>query len=133
MSDNEHPNILLVDDKIENLLALEVILKEFECNLIRATSGQQALRRVLEHEFALVLLDVQMPGMDGFEVAELMKSRQESKDIPIIFITAISKEHEYVMKGFDVGAVNYMYKPVDPDKLRSKVRRWLNIYRWGKK
>ncbi len=133
MSDNEHPNILLVDDKIENLLALEVILKEFECNLIRATSGQQALRHVLEHEFALVLLDVQMPGMDGFEVAELMKSRQESKDIPIIFITAISKEHEYVMKGFDVGAVNYMYKPVDPDKLRSKVRRWLNIYRWGKK
>ncbi len=93
------------------------------------TSGSHALELILEHEFALVLLDVQMPDMDGFETAELMRGSERSKHIPIIFITAISKEQKYVFKGYEAGAVDYLFKPIEPEILQSKVDVFLDLYR----
>ena len=125
---NDHVNILLVDDRPENLLALEAILEPLGQLLIRATSGPDALRKVLETEFAVILLDVQMPGMNGFEVAEIIKSRERSRTIPIIFLSAISKEDAYVFKGYSMGAVDYVFKPFNPDVLRSKVAVFVDLY-----
>ncbi|MFQ5714572.1 MAG: diguanylate cyclase [Candidatus Scalinduaceae bacterium] len=127
MNKTEKENILIVDDRPENLLALEKLLKRPDLNIIRATSGNGALAMVLEHDFALVLLDVQMPDMDGFETAELMRENDETKHIPIIFVTAISKEQKYVFKGYDSGAVDYLFKPLDPDILKSKVNVFLEL------
>ena len=121
-------NILLVDDRPENLLALEAILEPLEQNLIRATSGADALKEILQRDFAVILLDVQMPGMNGFEAAQLIKAREKSRHIPIIFLTAISKEEEYVFKGYTVGAVDYLFKPFQPDILRSKVSVFVELY-----
>jgi CheY-like chemotaxis protein len=132
-STTEKENILLVDDRPENLLALEGALEDLNCNLFKATSGQEALRLVLKHEFDLVLLDVQMPGMDGFEVAELIRGKQETRELPIIFITAISKEQKYIHKGYEVGAENYLFKPIEPDVLRNKVKAALDYHRYKKK
>ena len=115
-------DILLVDDRAENLLALEAILEPLGQRLVRAQSGQDALRQLLERDFAVILLDVQMPGMNGFETAQMIKSRERTKFIPIIFLTAISKEEEYVFQGYSVGAVDYMFKPFQPAILRSKVQ-----------
>jgi signal transduction histidine kinase len=120
--------ILLVDDRPENLLALEAILEPLGQMLIRATSGPDALKRVLETEFAVILLDVQMPGMNGFEVAEIIKSRERSRTIPIIFLSAISKEDAYVFKGYSMGAVDYVFKPFNPDVLRSKVAVFVDLF-----
>ena len=120
--------ILLVDDRPENLLALEAILEPLGQALIRATSGPDALKRVLETEFAVILLDVQMPGMNGFEVAEIIKSRERSRTIPIIFLSAISKEDAYVFKGYSMGAVDYVFKPFNPDVLRSKVAVFVDLF-----
>jgi signal transduction histidine kinase len=125
---NQQVNILLVDDRAENLLALEAILEPLGQVLIRATSGGDALRKVLETEFAVILLDVQMPGMNGFEVAEIIKSRERSRTIPIIFLSAISKEDAYVFKGYSMGAVDYVFKPFNPDVLRSKVAVFVDLY-----
>jgi len=125
---NDHVNILLVDDRPENLLALEAILEPLGQLLIRATSGPDALRKVLETDFAVILLDVQMPGMNGFEVAEIIKSRERSRTIPIIFLSAISKEDAYVFKGYSMGAVDYVFKPFNPDVLRSKVAVFVDLY-----
>jgi signal transduction histidine kinase len=125
---SERVNILLVDDRPENLLALEAILEPLGQLLIRATSGPDALRKVLETEFAVILLDVQMPGMNGFEVAEIIKSRERSRTIPIIFLSAISKEDAYVFKGYSMGAVDYVFKPFNPDVLRSKVAVFVDLY-----
>jgi two-component system, sensor histidine kinase len=127
MSD-ERVNLLLVDDRAENLLALEAILEPLGQNLIRATSGPEALKHVLATEFAAILLDVQMPGMNGFEVAEIIKSREKSRTIPIIFLSAISKEDAYVFKGYSMGAVDYVFKPFNPDVLRSKVAVFVDLY-----
>ncbi len=127
MNKTEKENILIVDDRPENLLALEKLLKRPDLNIIRATSGNDALAMVLEHDFALILLDVQMPDMDGFETAELMRENDETKHIPIIFVTAISKEQKYVFKGYDSGAVDYLFKPLDPDILKSKVNVFLEL------
>ena len=121
-------NILLVDDRAENLLALEAILEPLGQELIRANSGPEALKRVLETEFAVILLDVQMPGMNGFEVAEIIKSRERSRTIPIIFLSAISKEDAYVFKGYSMGAVDYVFKPFNPDVLRSKVAVFVDLF-----
>jgi two-component system, sensor histidine kinase len=121
-------NILLVDDRPENLLALEAILEPIGQPLVRATSGPEALKRVLETEFAVILLDVQMPGMNGFEVAEIIKSRERSRTIPIIFLSAISKEDAYVFKGYSMGAVDYVFKPFNPDVLRSKVAVFVDLF-----
>ena len=133
MSEFEKDNILLVDDKTENLLALESILEDLGCNLFKATSGQETLRMVLNHEFDLILLDVQMPGMDGFEVAQLLRGKKRTQDIPIIFITAISKEQKYIQKGYEVGAENYVFKPIEPDELKRKVTTSLTFQRYRKK
>jgi signal transduction histidine kinase len=124
---DERANILLVDDRAENLLALEAILEPLGQTLIRANSGPEALRNVLETDFAVILLDVQMPGMNGFEVAEIIKSRERSRTIPIIFLSAISKEDAYVFKGYSMGAVDYVFKPFNPDVLRSKVAVFVDL------
>ena len=122
-------NILLVDDRPENLLALEAILEPLAQTLVRANSGEEALKHLLTREFAVILLDVQMPGMNGFDTARLIKARERSRHIPIIFLTAISKEEAYVFEGYSVGAVDYMFKPFQPDILRSKVSVFVDLYR----
>jgi signal transduction histidine kinase len=121
-------SLLLVDDRPENLLALEAILEPLGQSLVRANSGPEALKQVLALEFAAILLDVQMPGMNGFEVAEIIKSREKSRTIPIIFLSAISKEDAYVFKGYSMGAVDYVFKPFNPDVLRSKVAVFVDLY-----
>ena len=125
---DDRVNILLVDDRQENLLALEAILESLGQRLVRANSGPEALKQVLATEFAAILLDVQMPGMNGFEVAEIIKSREKSRTIPIIFLSAISKEDAYVFKGYSMGAVDYVFKPFNPDVLRSKVAVFVDLY-----
>ena len=125
---DDRVNILLVDDRPENLLALEAILEPLSQNLIRAHSGPEALKRVLEMEFATILLDVQMPDMNGFEVAEIIKSRERSRTIPIIFLSAINKEEAYVFKGYSMGAVDYVFRPFNPDVLRMKVAVFVDLF-----
>jgi PAS domain S-box-containing protein len=120
--------ILLVDDRQQNLVALEAILEPLGQRLVRAGSGEQALRRLLEDEFAVILLDVQMPGMDGFETAAAIKQRRRTRDVPIIFLTAISKEEQHVFRGYEVGAVDYVFKPFDPVVLRSKVAVFIDLW-----
>jgi PAS domain S-box-containing protein len=123
------PTVLLVDDRPENLLALEALLEPLGARLVRAGSGDEALKRILTQDFAVILLDVQMPGMNGFETARLIKSRERSRTIPIIFLTAISKDEQFVFEGYSVGAVDYMFKPFPPDVLRSKVAVFLDLAR----
>jgi CheY-like chemotaxis protein len=106
-------NILLVDDHPENLLALEAILGNLGATLVRANSGQEALRCLLNQDFAVILLDVQMPGMDGFETATLIRSRERSRETPIIFQTAFSTSEQLMFKGYALGAVDYLLKPID--------------------
>ena len=120
-------DILLVDDRPENLLALEAILEPLGQHVVRATSGENALRQLLEREFAVILLDVQMPGMNGFETARLIKSRERTRYVPIIFLTAISKDETYVFTGYSVGAVDYIFKPFQPEILRSKVQVFVDL------
>src|SRR5712691_4464156 len=121
-------NILIVDDKPQNLLALEGILDPLEQNLLYAHSGEDALRQLLHHEVAVILLDVQMPELDGFETAALIKQRERTKHIPIIFVTAISKDEEQVFRGYSAGAVDYVFKPFNPDVLRSKVSVFIELH-----
>ena len=121
-------NILLVDDRPENLLALEAILEPLEQNLLYAHSGEEALRQLLHHDVAIILLDVQMPVLDGFETAMLIKQRERTKHIPIIFVTAISKDDEHVFRGYSAGAVDYVFKPFSPEVLRSKVAVFIELH-----
>src|SRR5712691_33380 len=121
-------NILIVDDKPQNLLALEGILEPLGQNLLYAHSGEDALRQLLQHEVAVILLDVQMPELDGFETAALIKQRERTKHIPIIFVTAISKDEEQVFRGYSAGAVDYVFKPFNPDVLRSKVSVFIELH-----
>lgn len=121
--------LLMVDDQPANLVSLEAILEEEGRTLLKATSGPAALKLLLQEDVSLVLLDVQMPGMDGFEVAELMRQRKDTQNIPIIFVTAISKEKKYVFKGYQAGAVDYLFKPLDPVILQSKVNFFLQLDR----
>jgi PAS domain S-box-containing protein len=125
---SEQVDILIVDDRAENLLALEAILESLGQRIVRAQSGEAALRCLLEREFAVILLDVQMPGMNGFETAQMIKSRERTRFVPIIFLTAISKDEEYVFKGYSVGAVDYIFKPFQPEILRSKVNVFVELY-----
>jgi len=122
-------NLLLVDDREENLVALRAILEPLGENLVGARSGEEALRALLDDDFACILLDVQMPGLDGFETAELIKRRERSRSIPIIFLTAISKEERHVFRGYSSGAVDYIFKPFDPEMLRSKVAVFIDLHR----
>jgi two-component system, cell cycle response regulator len=123
------PKILIVDDRIENLVALEKTLADLDTEVVKATSGEKALVALLEHTVALILLDVQMPDMDGFETAALIRSNEETRHIPIIFVTAISKDQKHVFSGYASGAVDYLFKPLDPDILRSKVKVFLALDR----
>ncbi|MBV1872119.1 MAG: response regulator, partial [Gammaproteobacteria bacterium] len=120
-------NILIVDDHPENLVALEAILENENRNLVKANSGQEALTLAVKMDFALVLLDVQMPDMDGFEVASLMRKHKKTRSIPIIFVTAINKDQQYVFKGYEAGAVDYLFKPLDPLILEHKVQFFLGL------
>jgi len=129
LEENDRQNILIVDDRPENLVALAALLEHPDLSIITATSGNEALGLVLERDFALVLLDVQMPGMDGFETAELMRGPEKTRHIPIIFVTAISKEQKHIFKGYEAGAVDYLFKPVDPHILKNKVRVFLELHR----
>lgn len=122
------PKILLVDDRWENLLATEKVLKSLQADIFKATSGNEALSLVLRHDFAIVLLDVQMPEMDGFETAMLMQEHESMAGVPIIFVTAISKEDRYASKAAEIGAVDYIFKPINPDILKSKVKVYLDLY-----
>ncbi|MGP7816662.1 PAS domain S-box protein [Niallia sp. 01092] len=124
----EPVNILMVDDLSENLLALEAVLSSPNYHLVSAKSGVEALKYILQYDFAVILLDVQMPGLNGFETANLIKKRKRSMDIPIIFITAISNEIDHIIKGYEVGAIDYIVKPFNPDVLKSKVEQLVNIY-----
>ena len=121
--------ILIVDDRPENLLVLENLIDEPDVELIKALSGDEALAHTLDHDFALVLLDVQMPQMDGYEVAELMRGNKSTRNIPIIFITAEQKEKAHIFKGYDSGAVDYLFKPLEPVVLRGKIEIFLELYR----
>jgi len=122
------PNILLVDDVEANLVAVEAVLAALPCELVRAKSGNEALRILLRKEVALILLDVQMPGMDGFEVAEHLSSNPHTKDIPIIFLTAVHQAEASALRGYRTGAVDYLVKPFNPQVLRSKVQVFLDLY-----
>ena len=121
-------NILLVDDRPENLTALQATLEPLGHNLILAGSGQEALKELLRRDVACILLDVQMPELDGFETARLIKQRDRTSHIPIIFLTAISKDESHVFRGYSSGAVDYILKPFDPDVLRSKVAVFIELW-----
>ena len=123
------PKILLVDDRPENLLATEALLRPLGAQIVTAESGEAALGHVLEHTFAMVLLDVQMPGMDGFETAQLMQTRPSMQGVPIVFVTAISKEDHFATRAAGLGAADYIFKPINPDILKSKVKVYLDLYR----
>lgn len=128
MNQIDNINILIVDDRRENLFVLESLLENMNCNIIKATSGNEALSLMLDHDFALVLLDVQMPDMDGFETAELMRISSRTRYVPVIFVTAISNEQKCIFKGYEVGAVDYLFKPIEPVILQSKVRVFIELY-----
>jgi CheY-like chemotaxis protein len=118
----------LVDDRADNLMALEAILASLDQELVTATSGEEALKRLLVDDFAVILLDVQMPGMDGFETAHRIKQRGRTKDTPIIFLTAIDREPHHAFRGYAVGAVDYIAKPFDPWLLRAKVSVFVELF-----
>ena len=125
-------NILLVDDKSENIFALEKLLEGEGRHFLKATSGKAALKMAISHDIALILLDVQMPEMNGFEVAEILKSNKRTANISIIFVTAISKEQKYVLKGYETGAVDYLFKPLDIEITKAKVSTYLKLYQQQK-
>ena len=124
-------NLLLVDDERRNLVALRELLAGEDRELLLARSGEEALRHALQHDFAVVLLDVRMPGMDGFETARLLRSRERSRLTPVIFLTAAADELESVFLGYEVGAVDYLVKPLVPEVLRSKVAVFVELHRKG--
>ena len=126
----EKVQILLVDDRPENLVALEAILSSLDHELVRARSGEEALKALLNQEFAVILLDASMPGMDGFETAARIKRREKTRDIPIIFLTALNNEPQHAFRGYEVGAVDYLTKPFDPWVLRAKVSIFVEL--WNK-
>jgi PAS domain S-box-containing protein len=128
----EKAGILIVDDQEGNLRVLEGLLEDLGAEIVSATTGTEALSRLLDREFAVVLLDVRMPVMDGFECAELIRKRRRSRHIPIIFVTALSDDVEQIAKGYAVGAVDYIMKPLNGDILRSKVRVFLELFEKGR-
>ena len=130
---NERARILLVDDRPENLLALEAILGSLDQTLVRAESGEDALRALLHDDFALILLDAQMPGMDGFETATRIKARERTKDVPIIFLTAVDKDAHLAYRGYATGAADYISKPFDPWLLRAKVQVFVDLWNAGRR
>ncbi|MEX0968002.1 MAG: response regulator [Bacteroidia bacterium] len=130
--EEESVKILLVDDKPKNLYALEELLAADNRTILKAGSGRLALKMALQEDVALILLDVQMPEMSGFEVAELLKGNNRTRNIPIIFVTAINKEEKYVKRGYESGAVDYLFKPIDPEITAAKVSAFIKIFRQQK-
>jgi len=124
----EKAKILLVDDRAENIVALEAILSSLGQTLVQARSGDAALKALLSDEFAVILLDVLMPGMDGFETAAHIKRRPKTRDVPIIFLTARNAEPDYAFRSYTAGAVDYIAKPFDPWVLRAKVSVFVDLY-----
>jgi len=124
----DSPALLIVDDVPENLLAVEAALEPLGHRCIRASSGEEALKHLLTDDVAVIVLDVQMPGMDGFETAIAIKQRERSRDIPIVFLTAINREDDHRLRGYETGAVDYLFKPVAPDLLRAKVGVFLELH-----
>ncbi|HEY1021089.1 MAG TPA: response regulator, partial [Flavisolibacter sp.] len=120
--------ILIVDDRQENVFSLRTVLEQYGFRTDAALSGEEALKKVLKQEYALIILDVQMPVMDGFEVAEALTGMNKTKDIPIIFLSAVNTHKRFITKGFESGAVDYLTKPVDPDILMLKVRNFYRLY-----
>ena len=125
------PRVLLVDDRPDNLLALQAVLEPLGLDLVEANSGEEALRHLLAGEFALIVLDVQMPGLDGFETARLIRGRERTRYVPIIFLTAISGQPEHYRRGYESGAVDYVYKPFEPEILRAKVSVFAELWSRG--
>lgn len=130
---DERANILMVDDLPSNLAALEAVLEPLGQQLVRASSGRDALAAVLRHEFACILMDVQMPGMSGFETAAIIKARPRTSHIPILFITALATTNEGLLEGYHHGAVDFIVKPFHPDILRTKVAVFVDMYLQSKR
>ncbi|MBX3203911.1 MAG: response regulator [Labilithrix sp.] len=130
---SERPKILIVDDIEANLIAMEALLGDLDCEIVRAGSGNDALRLLLRHEFAAMLLDVQMPEMDGFEVARLARMNPRSRDVPVIFVTAMLETEENLFLGYESGAVDVLYKPLNAHVLLSKVQVFLELHRSRRK
>src|SRR4051794_21757556 len=122
-------NVLLVDDLQENLVALEALIRQPGRRIFTARSGEEALSLMLEHAFALAILDVQMPSMNGFELAELMRGTERTRGIPIVFVSAGGRELNYAFRGYESGAVDFLYKPLDPHAVRSKVTVFVDLFR----
>lgn len=120
--------VLLVDDRPDNLIALEAMLQGLPLQSVAVTSGDAALKQLLKEEFALILLDAQMPGMDGFETAAHIKSRERTRQIPIVFLTAADRDARLALRGYAAGAIDYMTKPFDPWVLRAKVSILVDMY-----
>ncbi|WP_420033620.1 response regulator [Streptomyces sp. cg28] len=125
----ERASILLVDDMEDNLVALEAVLGSLNEPLVRARSGEEAMKALLRHRFAVVLLDIRMPGMDGFETATNIKRLDQTKDVPIIFLTGTDADAGYAFRGYATGAADYLTKPFDPWVLRAKVTVFLDLHR----
>src|SRR5690349_6856077 len=128
-AEQERVKILIVDDQPDNLLSAEAVLEGLGQQIVKAPSGREALRQLLDNDFAVILLDVMMPGMDGLETATLIRQRDRSRHTPIIFLTALGKSEEHLIRGYDVGAVDYLFKPIVPEVLRSKVTVFVELYR----
>lgn len=124
--------LLIVDDLPENLLALEALIKREDRQVYKALSADEALSLLLEHEFAMAILDVQMPGMNGFELAEMMRGTEKTKNIPIVFVSAAGRELNYAFKGYESGAVDFLHKPLDIHAVKSKVNVFVDLYRQRK-
>ncbi|KQN48616.1 histidine kinase [Pseudomonas sp. Leaf48] len=124
--------LLIVDDLPENLLALEALIKREDRTVYKALSADEALSLLLQHEFAMAILDVQMPGMNGFELAELMRGTEKTRNIPIVFVSAAGRELNYAFKGYESGAVDFLHKPLDIHAVKSKVNVFVDLYRQSK-
>ncbi|PXX60115.1 Signal transduction histidine kinase [Pseudomonas sp. LAMO17WK12:I10] len=132
MLSNIQAKLLIVDDLPENLLALEALIKREDRQVYKALSADEALSLLLQHEFAMAILDVQMPGMNGFELAELMRGTEKTKNIPIVFVSAAGRELDYAFKGYESGAVDFLHKPLDTHAVKSKVNVFVDLYRQSK-
>ena len=126
-TDEQRARVLVVDDDERNLLAIATVLEDIG-DVVQARSGEEALRHLLKDEFAVILLDVYMPGMDGYETAGIIRNREQTKRIPIVFLSAVNKEAEHLMRGYAMGAVDYVFKPVEPVVLRSKVAVFVDLF-----
>src|SRR5688572_2111897 len=121
------PRVLVVDDDEKNLLAISTVLEDLG-EIVVAKSGEEALRQLLRGEFAVILLDVYMPGLDGYETAQIIRERDQTKGIPIVFLSAVNKETQHLIRGYSMGAVDYVFKPVEPIVLRSKVAVFVDLF-----